>query len=389
MCRRSLHEMCNIKILEMIWLRPARRIQQLQLTQPNWYVPIRPLLSIRPLLHHFSSFQPNFPHPMNMSMNPNYIEDFNGSDYVCMTRSIPQSVSKLAAMTTVASVGVSQHYSPKLTIATSSTTATGSPKHMQSNSVSSIDQPIVGTASAGMQLTSKNLQTLQQQEQLASNAAAQLQIGGGSVSEKATSVSPTPSQLSSGSSKWKLKAFFGLKFFNGIYLQRNCFHRNRYCHTMWHRHVRPVVRRLNEKSKNWRVNSKRKWNGTKIKANTLAFAIRAATKWPERVKHAKQWAICITRIASFAVRVAGHCVAKHSTMFMDVSIAKKTTWWFLHTKSISFPFSNSIVFFFFHSKTVFGLPTNGREMCNLRTFDHGNGECAGENEIPSIHSSNI
>lgn len=146
------------------------------------------------------SFQPNFP-PMNMSMNPNYIEDFNGSDYVCMTRSIPQSVSKLAAMTTVPSAGVSQHYPPKMAIATSSTTATGSPKHMQSNSVSSIDKPIVGTASAGMQLTSKNLQTLQQQEQLASNAATQLQIGGGSASEKATSVSPTPSQLSSGSSK--------------------------------------------------------------------------------------------------------------------------------------------------------------------------------------------
>lgn len=132
-----------------------------------------------------------------MSMNPNYIEDFNGSDYVCMTRSIPQSVSKLAAMTTVPSVG----YSPKLTIATSSTTATGSPKHMQSQSVSSIDNPIVGTASAGMQLTSKNLQTLQQQEQLASNAAAQLQLGCTAPSEKATSVSPTPSQLSSGSSK--------------------------------------------------------------------------------------------------------------------------------------------------------------------------------------------
>lgn len=136
-----------------------------------------------------------------MSMNPNYIEDFNGSDYVCMTRSIPQSVSKLAAMTTVPSVGVSQHYSPKMTIATSSTTATGSPKHTQSNSVSSIDKPIVGTASAGMQLTSKNLQTLQQQEQLASNAAAKLQANSNASSEKATSVSPTPSQLSSGSSK--------------------------------------------------------------------------------------------------------------------------------------------------------------------------------------------
>lgn len=155
-----------------------------------------------------------------MSMNPNYIEDFNGSDYVCMTRSIPQSVSKLAAMTTVpSSAGVSQHYAPKMTIATSSTTSTGSPKHMQSNSVSSIDKPIVGTASAGMQLTSKNLQTLQQQEQLASNAAAQLQIGSGAASEKATSVSPTPSQLSSGSSKCTIDfafacAKFLLKFIN-------------------------------------------------------------------------------------------------------------------------------------------------------------------------------
>lgn len=169
--------------------------------------------------HNFSIFQtvqqsfqanqiPNFPHTMNISMNPNYIEDFNGSDYVCMTRSIPQSASKLAAMITVPSVGVSQHYLPKMTIATSSTAATASPKHMLSNSVSSIDNQNVGTASAAMQLTSKNLQTLQQQEQLASNAAAQLQISGSSASEKATSVSPTPSQLSSGSSKWNANVLF-------------------------------------------------------------------------------------------------------------------------------------------------------------------------------------
>lgn len=148
-----------------------------------------------------SIFQPNFPHPMNISMNPNYIEDINGSDYVCMTRSIPQSVSNLAAMTTVPSAGTAVLYTPKMTIATSSATITGSPRHVQSNSVSSasVDKPAMAAPSIAMKLTSKNLQTLQQQEQLASNPMG---MGISSMSEKATSVSPTPSQLSSGSSKW-------------------------------------------------------------------------------------------------------------------------------------------------------------------------------------------
>lgn len=123
---------------------------------------------------------------MNISINPNYIEDFNGSDYVCMTRSTPQASSKLAAMVPV------PPYSPKSTINSSSTTV-GNPKHLPSGSVLSSDNP------NAMLLTSKNLQTLQQQEQLATNMS-QLNVGG-SASEKASSVSPTPSQLSSGSNK--------------------------------------------------------------------------------------------------------------------------------------------------------------------------------------------
>lgn len=105
---------------------------------------------------------------MNVSMNPNYIEDLNGSDYVCMTRSAPQSVSKLASLNPV-SISATHRASP-------------------TNSL-----PPASNATA-MQLTSKNLQTLQQ-EQL--NASNRLEV------EKATSVSPTPSQLSSNSNKRK------------------------------------------------------------------------------------------------------------------------------------------------------------------------------------------
>lgn len=103
---------------------------------------------------------------MNVSMNPNYIEDLNGSDYVCMTRSTPQSVSKLASLN---AVPVAQRESPN-------------------------NMPVPATA---MQLTSKNLQTLQQEQMNANRSQL-------SESERTHSISPTPSQLSNNSNKRKL-----------------------------------------------------------------------------------------------------------------------------------------------------------------------------------------
>lgn len=73
-------------------------------------------------------------------MNPNYIEDLNGSDYVCMTRSTPQSVSKLTSLNPIS---VNQ----SINLGASPT-----------NNSSAVN------ISTAMQLTSKNLQTLQQEQ---------------------------------------------------------------------------------------------------------------------------------------------------------------------------------------------------------------------------------
>lgn len=117
---------------------------------------------------------------MNVSMNPNYIEDLNGSDYVCMTRSTPQSASKLAALNPVTMNTTNNHRA--------------SPTN---NTTSSTNMP------APMQLTSKNLQTLQQEQLNASNRS---QIAASDV-DKASSTSPTPSQLSNNSNKRKINVF--------------------------------------------------------------------------------------------------------------------------------------------------------------------------------------
>lgn len=117
-----------------------------------------------------------YPAQMNVSMNPNYIEDLNGSDYVCMTRSTPQSVSKLAALNPVSMTTANNHrVSP-----TNNTTTANMP--------------------AAMQLTSKNLQTLQQEQLNASNRS---QLASSEI-DQASSTSPTPSQLSNSSSQRKL-----------------------------------------------------------------------------------------------------------------------------------------------------------------------------------------
>lgn len=107
---------------------------------------------------------------MNVSMNPNYVGDYNGSDYVCMTRSTPQSVSKLTSLNTV------------------STAHGASPTD---------DMPPANNNTTAMKLTSKNLQTLQQEQLNASNRS---QINP-SEAERTNSISPTPSQLSSNSNK--------------------------------------------------------------------------------------------------------------------------------------------------------------------------------------------
>lgn len=98
-------------------------------------------------------------------MNPSYNEDLNGSDYVCMTRSTAQSVSKLASLNPV-SPATGQNIVRPLTSNNNNSTA--------------------------MQLTSKNLQTLQQEQLNAGNLTNDI--------EKASSISPTPSQLSNNSS---------------------------------------------------------------------------------------------------------------------------------------------------------------------------------------------
>lgn len=114
---------------------------------------------------------------MNVSMNPNYIEDLNGSDYVCMTRSTPQSVSKLAAL---------------------------NPVSMNTTNNHRVSPTNTANMPAPMQLTSKNLQTLQQEQLNASNRS---QLASSEV-DKASSTSPTPSQLSNSSNKRTFNILF-------------------------------------------------------------------------------------------------------------------------------------------------------------------------------------
>lgn len=134
-------------------------------------------------------------------MNPSYIEDLNGSDYVCMTRSTPQAVSKLAALNPVS-------------LPTSQNTV----KVSNNNN------------STAMQLTSKNLQTLQQEQLNAGNLSNDIEI-------KASSISPTPSQLSNNSSNKRESAIQIHKMHNqrdfwNIFFQKKFCQRNHFCHTV-------------------------------------------------------------------------------------------------------------------------------------------------------------
>lgn len=80
--------------------------------------------------------QSHYSNTPNASMNPHYMDDLNGSDYVCMTRSAPQAVSKLAALNPVPLAS-----------------------NLNANVVKSAPTP--PSDSVSMKLTSKNLQTLQ------------------------------------------------------------------------------------------------------------------------------------------------------------------------------------------------------------------------------------
>lgn len=120
--------------------------------------------------------------PMNISMNPNYIEDLNGGDYVCMSggsgsssingsqRTQFQTQSNNANQSSAVLVTYAQK-ALSTSIATSSPTATGTEKHI--SSIAPSDLPKKSTAVVAM------------------------------VNDVIPSISPTPSQMSSGSGSGK------------------------------------------------------------------------------------------------------------------------------------------------------------------------------------------
>lgn len=110
----------------------------------------------------------SLPHQMKAPMSPAYLDDLNGSDYVCMTRATPKLASKLTE------VFPSYPTSP----------TTG--KVGASSSIS-----VAKEQNNPNFLNSKNLKTLQQEQDAMLNPGMQ----------HSDSVSPTPSQMSSGSHK--------------------------------------------------------------------------------------------------------------------------------------------------------------------------------------------
>lgn len=105
---------------------------------------------------------------MNVSMNPNYIEDLS-SDYVCMTRA-PQAATKPSSMNPVSAVSCA------------STTKL-------------INQSTVCNSSTALKLTSNNLKTLQQ-EHLNANNISQYTVPSVNDFDKASSVSSDSSNNS-------------------------------------------------------------------------------------------------------------------------------------------------------------------------------------------------
>lgn len=119
-----------------------------------------------------------------MMINPNYLEEINGSDYVCMTRANPQMTPKLTPVDKISS----PTYAPMISVSVpSAAAAAGSPKHATSLSANT-NSP---SRNNEHQLTSQNLRALQQ---------SQTPTG----YEKPACVSPSPSQQSNNSNKRKL-----------------------------------------------------------------------------------------------------------------------------------------------------------------------------------------
>lgn len=116
-----------------------------------------------------------------MMINPNYLEEINGSDYVCMTRANPQLTSKLTQIDKVSS----PTYAAMISVSVpSAAAAAGSPKH--ATSLLANNSP---SKNNDHQLTSQNLRELQQSQ------------GQNTGLEKPSCVSPSPSQQSNNSNK--------------------------------------------------------------------------------------------------------------------------------------------------------------------------------------------
>lgn len=136
-------------------------------------------------------------------MNPNYIEDFNGSDYVCMTRAVPQSASKFAPMTTTSTLSAIAPPPPKKNLATSSPTSNNSPKHQSTGSLPNDTTSMIKIVHPPPPLP-QSLATSNENIPSSNDLGAPRYYMGDTFNQHAPpSVSPTPSQLSTGSNKRK------------------------------------------------------------------------------------------------------------------------------------------------------------------------------------------
>lgn len=95
-------------------------------------------------------------------------------------------------------------------------------------------------------------------------------------------------------------------------------------------------------------------------------------------KPVRPWAIFITQTVSYVAPVEELYVAKRFITYMEKFIAKRIIWYDSKFKSkhLNFELSTSqiifnIIWFLF---SVFGFPTNCREVCNLWTPNYGNGK---------------
>lgn len=150
--------------------------------------------------------QKSIPMAMNISMNPNYIEDLNGGDYVCMSGgsgsgsingshrlqfqpSQSNANQSSAVLVTYAQKALST------SIATSSPTATGTEKHISSIAPSEMQKKSTAVTAT-------------------------------MVNDVIPSISPTPSQMSSGSGSGKRKTYISMSFYLCLYNINSIFNNN-------------------------------------------------------------------------------------------------------------------------------------------------------------------